>query len=131
MAKLNINIKNIANKAVTFSELMTNREKIETRDIIKYHPDKITIVAAEPVEVPDEKSEDGVSRFYVYHIKEEPNKFAFAGYVLNKILDDIFTACEGVKEDFDDTLASGDLTVKLSEGKTKDNKNSITLVTVV
>jgi hypothetical protein len=124
-----LNIKKIAQKATTFAEIMEGKDKIETRDIIKYHKDGITINAAEKVSIADEKSENGMSTFYVFTYKEDKTKFAFAGFVLNKIFDDILDACEGDIEVFNKALSEG-LAVQLSEGKTKD-KQQITLVKVL
>lgn len=125
-----INIKKVAKKAVVLSELMNGREKIETEDIIKYYKDKISINAAECISIPDEKSEDGTSRFYVYTFKEEEKKFAFSGAVLTKVFDGIMEACKGDVEVFNKELADQVLEVRLSTGKTKDKKQ-ITLVEVL
>lgn len=126
---MNINIKKIAKKAITFSELMNGRDKIETEDIIRYHKDKITINQAECVQVPDDRSEDGQSRFYIYTFKEEEKKFAFSGAILTKVFDSIMEAVEGDVEDFNKALSEG-LEVRLSTGRTKDKKQ-ITLVEVL
>lgn len=123
-----INIKNIAKKEITISELMEGREKIETRDIIKYYPNGIHINKCERVTT----EKDGKPEtFYIYLFDEEPERFAFSGYILNKIFNAILEACEGDFSQMNEELAEQKLTVKLSESKTKSNKQPITLVEVV
>lgn len=124
-----IDIRKIAQQATVMSELMEGREKIETENIIKYYKDGITINAADKVEVSDETKENGISEFYVYTFKEEPKKFAFSGFILSKIFDEILEAVEGDFYEFKNALADG-LKVKLKEGKTKGKQN-ITLVEVL
>lgn len=112
MARLNL--AEIAKKEVTFSELIIDKTIIENDDIIKYHPDGITIYAADRVSVGD-------SDYYVYLIKEEPTKFGSTGIILTKILDRIMAECEGDIETFNTELKQG-LKVKLVSDKTKDKK---------
>lgn len=128
---MKIDLRKIAKKAVVFSQLMEGREKIETEDIIKYHKDKISIDAAECVQVPDENAENGISRFYVYTFKEENKKFAFSGAVLTKIFDSVLEACEGDIEVFNRGFREDPLEVKLSTGTTKKSGQQITLVEVL
>lgn len=125
-----MNIKNIARKSTTFSELMLGKTKIETEDIIKYYDKGITIREAEGVDMPDSRNEDGMAHFYIFTFEEEPDKFAFAGYVLTKIFDDILTECAGDIEQFNKELLRQGLKVKLSTSKTK-NKREVTTVEVI
>lgn len=125
-----MNIKNIARRSTTFSELIVGKEKIETEDIIKYYDKGITIREAEGVAMPDSRNEDGMSHFYIYCFDEAPEKFAFAGYVLTKIFDDILVECGGDIETFNKELSKQGLKVKLSTSKTK-NKREVTTVEVI
>ena len=123
-----MDIRAIAVKATQLSELMEDREKIETEDIIKYYPDGITIIGADPITLTNEKGEE--SSFWVYIFGEDDNKFAFSGFVLNKIFDNVLEQCGGDLDEMNDELEKGDLRVKLSTGKTK-SKQQITNVKVL
>lgn len=120
-----MNIKAIAQKAVTMSELMEGRDKIETKDIIKYYPEGIHIIDADKISMSGEDKD-----FYVYIFDEDKKVFAFAGMLLNKIFDGILEACEGDFDEFHKILRKETLLVRLSEGKTKE-KQPITLVEVI
>ena len=123
-----MDIRAIAVKATQLSELMEDREKIETEDIIKYYPDGITIIGADPITLTNEKGEE--SSFWVYIFREDDNKFAFSGFVLNKIFDNILEQRDGDLDEMNKELEKGDLRVKLSTGKTK-SKQQITNVKVL
>lgn len=120
---MNNRLQNIAKAAVQMSELMQGREKIETENIIKYHGEGITINQIDKV-----TAEDG--DFYVYTFEEEPEKFAFSGFVLNKIFDNLLKDYEGDFDGINGDLEKYGLRVKLTEGKTK-NKRQITNVEVL
>lgn len=126
---MSIDIRKIAQQATVMSELMEGKEKIDMADIIKYHKDGITINAADKVQVSDDTKEGGIGEFYVFTFEEEPKKFAFSGFILSKIFDEILKAVEGDFDEFKTVLADG-LKVKLKEGKTKGKQN-ITLVEVL
>lgn len=113
-----------AQKAVVLSELMNDKEKISTEDIIKYYPEGITINDCDPIML------DG-DEFYVYSIKEKEGVFAFSGFVLTKMFNNMLSACEGDLEVLKKCLREEGLKVKLGTKKTKDNKKDITTVEVV
>lgn len=119
----NSRLQKVAKEAVQMSELMEGREKIETADIIKYHEDGITINAIDKV-----ISDDG--DFYVYTFAEDDKKFAFSGYVLNKVFEALLADYEGDFDELSRDLARDGLRVQLSLGKTK-NKRDITNVKVL
>lgn len=123
-----INIKNIARKATLLSELMESRDKIETRDIIKYYPKGIHINDCEKVFF---QKENDTEEFYVYTFDEDDKKFAFSGYILSKIFDGILEQCDGDFNMMRKELSRQKLEVKLSEGRTKDTKQPITNVEVI
>lgn len=128
MAK--INFKASVKKATVLADLMEGREKIETSDIIKYYPNKITVTEVEEVNLPDESREGGINHFYVYTIKEAPDRFAYAGHVLTKIIDQIISDNDGDIGAINKELKNGGLTLKLSKGETKSGQE-VTLVTFV
>ena len=99
--------------AFTLSPLMTNREKIDTETIIKYHPDKISINAIDTIEVDEET-------VFVYTFEEEPTKFAYAGTVLKGCFNSMVENYSMVE--INEALKEEPFTVKLSTSKTKDNK---------
>lgn len=116
-------LQQIAKEAVQMSELMEGREKIETADIINYYDGKVTINAIDRV-----PTEDG--DFFVYTFKEDDTKFAFSGFVLNKIFEALIADYEGDLTELAGDLAKEGLRVELSTGKTK-NKRDITNVKVL
>ena len=123
-----MDIRAIAVKVTQLSELMEDREKIETEDIIKYYPDGITIIGADPITLTNEKGEE--SSFWVYIFEEDDSKFAFSGFVLNKIFANILKQCGGDLDEMNEELKKGELRVKLSTGNTK-SKQQITNVKVL
>ena len=116
-----MNFKAIAKKQTTMAEIMIDREKITTQEIIDDFDGEITIDNIEFCHI-------GSDDVWAYTFEEDETKFAFAGYILSKI----FNAClEAVGGDFEELYKQWTpLKVKLSEGKTK-NKNQVTLVEVL
>lgn len=111
-----MNIREIAKRVTTFSELAVDRELISNEDIEKYYGEGITIINAEEVTVDD-------SRYYIYLFKEDDSKFAGSGTVLTRIFDEILEECDGDVEVFKKELARGELRVKLIKSKTKKNRD--------
>lgn len=109
-----MNIREIAKKATSFSELCADRDLISNEDIEKYFPNGITIVDAEEVTVDN-------SRYYVYIFNEEKRKFAGSGTILTKIFDQIMEQCDGDVEQFHKEMSQG-LKVKLTADKTKQGR---------
>ena len=115
---------NIANKATTLSNLMVNREKISTDDIVANYPDGITINAFDIVNI-------SVDSFPVFTFKEDSTKFAFGGAILANIIDswveqfdgDIVAASNALNE-------AGGVKIKFVKSRTKSG-NNITLVKVI
>lgn len=125
---MSIDIRKIAREATTLSELMEGREKIETEDIIKYYKNGITINKVDCVSIIEDEQEKNI---YVYTFKEEPKKFAFSGYVLKKIFDNILYAMGGDVGALNNELEKEDFKVILKAGKTKDGKRNVTIVEVL
>lgn len=121
---MSIDLKKLAKKSVTLGRIMSEKtEKIDTMDIIKYHKDGITINDYETVIMGEDEA------VTVYTFAEEPNAFAFAGYILKKML--INMECELGAEKLLEELHTQGLKVKLSRAKTKDGKKELTKVEIL
>lgn len=106
-------LKNLAKKALVLSELMENREKISTEDIIKYYPNGITINAFDgPI-----KTENGETIIYTF--KEEKDKFAFGGTIMQSLFNRLITSYEGDIGALKADIAKEGLKVKLGETENK------------
>ena len=108
-----LNFNELYGNEFSLSELMVEREKISTEDIVKYHPDKISINAVDKVEIDGEE-------VYVYTFTEEPKHFAFAGFVLKKFFDKVYDNYK--PEELNEALRVHPFTVRLVQGRTNDNK---------
>lgn len=124
-----INFKKSAQKTTTLSELMIDREKLTTEEIIE-NGGEITIIDIEPTTLmrPNGKVDDT----WIYVTKEYPDNFSFAGLVLKRIFDNYLKEYEGdigqLRADF---KHQGGLEVRLSQGTTKGSNNDITLVEII
>ena len=119
------NFRDLARKATTLSELMANREKIQTNEVIKNFPDGITFNAVDLIHTSD-------TTYPVFTFLEDPNKFYCGGIVLSKIVDTWVKEYDGDLGMLNHDLAeSGGVKVKLKESKTRDGKNNITEVEVI
>lgn len=119
------NFRDLARKATTLSELMENREKIQTGDVIKNFPNGITINAVDVIKTSD-------ATYPVFTFEEDSHKFYCGGIVLSKIVDAWVEEYNGDLGMLNHDLAeSGGVKVKLKETKTRDGKNNITEVDVI
>ena len=123
-----MNIKSIARKATVVAEIMENREKGDTNYLI--HANKpFTIDNCELCLLPGD--EGNTERVYAYTVKELPDLFFFAGFVLKKIFDSILEECQGDLEEMYDMIRQETLPVKFGEKKTKDGKRTVTTIEVI
>lgn len=119
------NFRDLARKATTLSELMENREKISTGELIKNFPDGITLNAVDIIKTAD-------ATYPVFTFLEDSNLFYCGGIVLSKIVDTWVKEYNGDLGILNNDLAeSGGVKVKLTETKTRDGKNNITEVEVI
>ena len=119
------NFRELARKATTLSELMENREKIQTSELIKNFPDGITLNAVDIIKTSD-------AEYPVFTFAEDSNRFYCGGIVLSKIVDTWVEEYNGDLGMLNHDLAeSGGVKVKLTETKTRDGKNNITEVEVI
>lgn len=126
-----MDFKKIALDATTMSELMSGRNKMDTEELIKKYPDGVTIDFIDNVNMQQEYGEENV---WIFVTEEQPNKFTFAGFVLEKIFNNILSEFEGdyaeMIETYNSALKEDKLRVKLERAKTK-SKREITKVTVL
>lgn len=126
-----MNFKKIALDATTMSELMNERDKMDTEELIKKYPNGVTIDFIDNVNM---QQEDGDENVWIFVTEEQPNKFTFAGFVLAKIFNNILDEFEGdyaeMIETYNSALKEDKLRVKLERAKTK-SKREITKVTVL
>ncbi len=119
--------RSIASKSLSASELMENREKVDTPDVVGKN---LTI---EDFDLVDYDGDGKHVHYAVVVFAEMPDKYYQGGYVLTRMIDDIV-------EDFDNLLeeareqyavAGNDrICIRLTESKTKGGKN-LTKVEVV
>lgn len=113
-----------AKSAVTLSELMNGREKIDTETIIRNYPDGVTLTAFDIINI------DG-KQYPVFTIAEDDGVYYNGGHVLNKIVERWIDAYDGNITDASDDLGEcGGMKVKLTNGKTKKG-NNITSVEIL
>lgn len=126
-----MDFKKIALDATTMSELMNERDKMDTEELIKKYPNGVTIDFIDNVNM---QQEDGEENVWIFVTEEQPNKFTFAGFVLAKIFNNILNEFEGdyaeMIETYNSALKEDKLRVKLERAKTK-SKREITKVTVL
>ncbi len=114
-----LNFRQIAQKEVSFAEIMTNRTKLDTEDIIDRYPDGFVIDEIEYVTMTKNGKEES---FWVFHIAET-EFFGFAGTILTKIFERYLELCEGDFEALYNAFKESEgLSVKLEEARTKDGK---------
>ena len=117
------NLREIAKQSVTLGRIMSERNnKLDTADIIKYHPEGVIINDFEKVNL-------GNENVYVYTISEEKDGFIFAGFVLKKMFDNIIEEYGDYEKAVKDIQEVG-LPVVLSRTKTKDGKRELTKVEI-
>ena len=126
---MSINVKSIAKKATVVAEIMENREKGDTAELIKAK-NAFTINNCEMCLLPKDDG-NGEEKVYAYTVEEKPDKFYFAGFILKKIFDAILEECEGDYEEMYALIKQQGLTVKYGEKKTKDGKRTVTTIEVL
>lgn len=106
-----------AKKSVVLAEIFEGKDKIDTDDIIRKYPNGIHVNDIEFITM---QGESGEEQFWAYTFDEEPDKFAFSGFVLAKIFNELLAICEGDYEElYESFRANGGLNIKLSSSKTK------------
>ena len=118
------NFKAAAIESTTLSELMNDRIKVSTDDIIRDYPNGITIEQFDFVAA-------GESQYYIATIKEDPQVYINCGTVLGKVFDAFVNGFEGdVNCASYELKNAGGIKVKLAKTRTRGG-NTITTVTVL
>lgn len=118
------NFKQSAQESTALSELMTDRDKLSTEELVVKYPDGVTLTAFDVID-----SNKGT--YPVFHIKENDKVFYCGGIVLRKIVEGWLNGFGGDIDMANAELAKiGGVKVKLELSKTKDN-NNLTKVTVL
>lgn len=118
------NFKQSAQESTALSELMTDRDKLSTEELVVKYPDGVTLTAFDVID-----SNKGT--YPVFHIKENNKVFYCGGIVLRKIVEGWLKGFDGDIDMANAELAKmGGVKVKLEMSKTKDN-NNLTKVTVL
>lgn len=118
-----MNFREIAMKKTTLANIMVDREKMSTEEIIDKYDGEISITEIEYVTMGDESF-----WAYAFECDGDSDHFAFAGYVLSNIFDACLEACEGDYEKLYREWTP--LSVKLANGKTKRGQ-PITTVAII
>lgn len=119
-----INFTETAKSAVTLSDLMNGRDKIDTASIIRDYPDGVTLTAFDIISI-------NGAQYPVFLIKENDAVYYNGGHVLNKIVERWIAAYDGnITDASDDLTECGGIKIKLKESKTKRG-NNITNVEIV
>lgn len=118
--------RNMAKRQTTLSEVMADRDKVKTDDLIAEYPDGLTIIAFDYIQ-----SKKSKGKYPVFNIAEDPTIFCNGGTVLDRIFRDFVDAMDGdIKAASDELRRQGGLHVQLSKGRTK-NGDDFTQVTVI
>ena len=124
----NFNFKQAANKELSLSPLMDNREKVETDDL---YGKELTVVAFDFITTTDK---DGTSKTYpVVNFEELPDKFYLGGALLAKVFQAWANDPEfgGDIDECSNALAeSGGVKFRFSKTKTRSG-NNLTKIEVV
>lgn len=116
-----MNLREMAKKVTTLSELMSDREKIETSEVVKKYPEGVHVEAIDVVETSE-------ARYSVAVFNECPERFYNGGLVLTKIADAWLS--EYTIEEVNAELKKNPVKMRFSESKTKGN-NNITVIDVL
>lgn len=118
-----LDLRSIAQKTTTLSELMEGREAIKTPDLIKTFPDGVHINACDIVETVD-------ARYCTVTFSEDETKFYNGGLVLTKIVDAWVQAGETL-ENVNKELAKNPVKMRFTESKNKKGDKNVTLIEVL
>lgn len=116
-------LKELAQSAVSASELTEGKTKLDTDEVIKNFPDGITITGVDLMNASEGKT------YPVIIFKEDENVYFNGGLILNKIVNEWVNQLGDIAS-VNAELEKEPVKVKLHMGKTS-NKNNICLVDVI
>lgn len=110
-----MDFRDLAKRQTTLSEVMLDREKITSDEIIQMYPDGITITAFDYV-----ISKKTRKSYPIYNFAENVKVFANGGTILDRIFSEFVKACDGdVAAASAELRRQGGLKVRLYHGTTK------------
>lgn len=112
--------KDLAMKSMTLSELHNNRQKLESDSL---YGKELTIENFDLVDTED-------MRFAVFTFVEFPDSYYNGGLILTKMIMNWIAECGSIEEALKDYHNSEPLKIKLTESKTRE-KNNLVTVTVI
>lgn len=115
MAKVRNELEQLFLETNAMSELMADREKIATEDIISKYPKGITINKFDKVTVNEDT-------FYVFTFDEDESVFAFSGFVISKFFDSLVTKYGNINNANDALYDNDGIKVIFESSKTKKNQ---------
>lgn len=110
-----MDIKHIAQQALSLSDLAAGREVVTSDELVKLPT--ISICGIDPVEVPDSDGE--LRKTYIVICTELPKNYFYANTLLIKIFDKCIEYAEGDISAVNDVLEHSPLEVKMVMSKTK------------
>ena len=112
----------IAKNETVLSQIMEDKDKLTTDEIIARYPDGVTLIQFDIVTVTDPKKGD--STFPVFAIKEDSKVCFFGGAILCKIAIEWANSCGGDVETASNELEKcGGVKIKMTPKKTKAGNN--------
>lgn len=135
---MELSLNALAKKHDVRYEICKDREKINTQDIIYKFPKGITIDEVEVIEVNDTQKvidpntaeivETNVrKKIWAYHFVEAPDRFAFMGTVLTQYLNYFVQELGSVENVYKAFKDGQRFSVRLYMGKTKQNKDVVSV----
>ena len=113
----------LAKKETSLSDVMTDRTKVTSDDLIEAYPDGFNIIAFDYVQ-----SKKSKGKYPVFNIEEDPTIFCNASTILTRIFDEFVSECDGdVDLASNELRRQGGLSVKLGRGRTKAGDELITV----
>lgn len=120
---MSIDFRALAKKQTSLSEVMTDREKVTSEELMETYPEGFTIVAFDMVQ-----SKKSHGKYPVFNIAEDNTIFANAGTILTRIFNEMVDAMGGdVDKASNELRRQGGLKVKLGHGTTKAGDDLITV----
>lgn len=118
-----MDFRDLAKRQTTLSDVMLNREKVKTTDLINDYPDGVTIIAFDYV-----TSKKSKTPYPVFNIAEDPTIFCNGSTILDRIFSSFVKQYDGdVKAASDELRRQGGLKVKLGHGTTKAGDELVTV----